>query len=200
MFLALLVMGLCPTLYTTLRTFFLGQAVANNNEYTNRIRSGLLVSRMVSMVGEPGTYWVANNFIWGWLLPITQLDEAYQQPTGSHRLRAIRTSIWIYILPCCRLLVSALVWTYDMYFWMEHAFWPNYTLFRPENQLLFVWLVYHKVIDISFLSNRTLEELVIFQLIFMLPCLIWLFSKYKRYQRYNIDQLADSFLQDNKSE
>lgn len=56
-------MGLCPTLYTTLRTFFLGQAVANNNEYTNRIRSGLLVSRMVSMVGEPGTYWVANNFI-----------------------------------------------------------------------------------------------------------------------------------------
>lgn len=64
----------------------------------------------------------------------------------------------------------------------------------------FVWLVYHKVIDISFLSNRTLEELVIFQLIFMLPCLIWLFSKYKRYQRYNIDQLADSFLQDNKSE
>lgn len=81
LFLALLVMGLCPTLYTTLRTFFLGQlpgewsysiagqlswvnllyevineaivlplyffmgqAVADKKEFTNRIRSGLLVS------------------------------------------------------------------------------------------------------------------------------------------------------------
>ena len=81
MFLALLVMGLCPTLYTTLRTFFLGQlpgewsysiagqlswvnllyevineaivlplyffmgqALNNKEEYSNRIRSGLFVS------------------------------------------------------------------------------------------------------------------------------------------------------------
>lgn len=79
MFLALLLMGLCPTLYTTLRTFFLGQlprewsysiagqlswvnllyevineaivlplyffmgqAVSDKKEFTNRIRSGLL--------------------------------------------------------------------------------------------------------------------------------------------------------------
>lgn len=81
LFLALLIMGLCPTIYTTLRTFFLGQlpsewsysiagqlswinllyeiineaivlplyffmgqAVADKKEYTNRIRSGLLIS------------------------------------------------------------------------------------------------------------------------------------------------------------
>lgn len=36
----------------------------------------LMISRMVNMVGEQGTYWVANNFIWGWLLlPILQLGE-----------------------------------------------------------------------------------------------------------------------------
>ncbi len=34
----------------------------------------LMISRMVNMVGEQGTYWVANNFIWGWLLlPVLQL-------------------------------------------------------------------------------------------------------------------------------
>lgn len=65
---------------------------------------------------------------------------------------------------------------------------------------VFVWLVYQKIIDISFLSNRTLEELVVFQLIFMLPCLIWLASKYKRYQRHNINQIADNFMKGNKSE
>ena len=31
---------------------------------------------MVNMVAEQGNYWVANNFIWGWLLiPITALSE-----------------------------------------------------------------------------------------------------------------------------
>jgi hypothetical protein len=31
---------------------------------------------MVNIVGEQGTFWVANNFIWGWLLlPVTQLGE-----------------------------------------------------------------------------------------------------------------------------
>ena len=44
----------------------------------------LMVSRMVNMVGEQGTYWVANNFIWGWmLLPITQLGELIKQETAK---------------------------------------------------------------------------------------------------------------------
>lgn len=44
----------------------------------------LMVSRMVNMVGEQGTYWVANNFIWGWLLlPVLQLGELIKQETSS---------------------------------------------------------------------------------------------------------------------
>ena len=44
----------------------------------------LMVSRMVNMVGEQGTYWVANNFIWGWLLlPILQLGELIKQETAT---------------------------------------------------------------------------------------------------------------------
>ena len=44
----------------------------------------LMVSRMVNMVGEQGTYWVANNFIWGWLLlPILQLGELIKQETAN---------------------------------------------------------------------------------------------------------------------
>ena len=35
-----------------------------------------MIVRMVNIVSEQGTYWVANNFIWGWLLlPILQLQE-----------------------------------------------------------------------------------------------------------------------------
>ncbi len=44
----------------------------------------VMVSRMVNVVGEQGTYWVANNFIWGWLLlPILQLGELIKEETAE---------------------------------------------------------------------------------------------------------------------
>ena len=44
----------------------------------------LMVSRMVNMVGEQGTYWVANNFIWGWmLLPVLQLGELIKKEVSA---------------------------------------------------------------------------------------------------------------------
>ena len=46
----------------------------------------VMISRMVNIVGEQGTYWVANNFIWGWLLlPILQLGELIKQETASDK-------------------------------------------------------------------------------------------------------------------
>ena len=46
----------------------------------------LMVARMVNVVGEQGTYWVANNFIWGWLLlPILQLGELIKEETAASR-------------------------------------------------------------------------------------------------------------------
>jgi Na+-driven multidrug efflux pump len=46
----------------------------------------LMVARMVNVVGEQGTYWVANNFIWGWLLlPILQLGELIKEETAANR-------------------------------------------------------------------------------------------------------------------
>lgn len=36
----------------------------------------IMVCKMVNLVAEQGNYWIANNFIWGWLLiPITALAE-----------------------------------------------------------------------------------------------------------------------------
>ena len=44
----------------------------------------LMVIRMVNVVGEQGTFWVANNFIWGWLLlPVLQLGELVKRDCGE---------------------------------------------------------------------------------------------------------------------
>ena len=44
----------------------------------------VMIARMVNVVGEQGTYWVANSFIWGWmLLPVIQLGELIKQEVSS---------------------------------------------------------------------------------------------------------------------
>ncbi len=75
----------------------------------------LMVSRMVNIVGEQGTYWVANNFIWGWLLlPVNQLAELIKQETSTDENAVKNNSlayffitasicvIWILLIPLYR--------------------------------------------------------------------------------------------------
>ena len=54
----------------------------------------LMIARIVNVVGEQGTYWVANNFIWGWLLlPVLQLGELIKQEVATHRENIRRNSL-----------------------------------------------------------------------------------------------------------
>ena len=40
----------------------------------------IMICKMVNMVAEQGNYWIANNFIWGWLLiPISALSEVIKR-------------------------------------------------------------------------------------------------------------------------
>ena len=54
----------------------------------------IMISRMINVVSEQGTYWVANNFIWGWLLlPIIQLGELIKQEVSTDRENVRRNSL-----------------------------------------------------------------------------------------------------------
>lgn len=54
----------------------------------------VMIARMVNVVGEQGTYWIANNFIWGWLLlPILQLGELIKQEIASDKNNIRRNSL-----------------------------------------------------------------------------------------------------------
>ena len=49
---------------------------SGTQQLIDNIVYALMIARMVNMVSEQGNYWVANNFIWGWLLiPVTALGE-----------------------------------------------------------------------------------------------------------------------------
>lgn len=54
----------------------------------------VMIARMVNVVGEQGTYWVANNFIWGWLLlPVLQLGELIKQEVAADQENIRRNSL-----------------------------------------------------------------------------------------------------------
>lgn len=62
------------------------------------------------MVNEQGTYWVANSFIWGWLLlPVNQLGELIKQEVGTDENAVKNNTLWMF-LSCCgtskRLFIS----------------------------------------------------------------------------------------------
>ncbi len=72
----------------------------------------VMIARMVNMVGEQGTYWVANNFIWGWLLlPVIQLGELIKQEVAADKdnirrntlgyfgITAIISALWFVTIP-----------------------------------------------------------------------------------------------------
>ena len=58
--------------------------VSGAESFVRNVAYMLMISRMVNMVNEQGTYWVANNFIWGWLLlPIIQLGELIKKEVST---------------------------------------------------------------------------------------------------------------------
>lgn len=71
--------------------------ISGLESFVRNIAYMLMVSRMVNMVGEQGTYWVANNFIWGWmLLPVIQLGELIKQETATDEKTVERNSLGYY--------------------------------------------------------------------------------------------------------
>lgn len=78
-------------------------------QFIDNIVYALMISRMVNLVAESGNYWVANNFIWGWLLiPISSLSEIiksdYKEEKNTNRsnyLMIVAFSIitWIITIP-----------------------------------------------------------------------------------------------------
>ncbi len=89
---------------------------AGGQQFLDNIIYALMIVRMVNAVSESGNYWVANNFIWGWLLiPITCLAEIIRKDAGAdgYKLKQINYySIAIFSL----IVWFSLIPTYNWFF------------------------------------------------------------------------------------
>ena len=76
------------------KEFFEIGGVSGFESLVRNVAYMVMIARMVNVVGEQGTYWVANNFIWGWLLlPVIQLGELIKQEVSTDKENVRRNSL-----------------------------------------------------------------------------------------------------------
>lgn len=74
----------------------------------------IMVSRMVNVINEQGTYWIANNFIWTWLLlPSTAMYDVIKKETAEN-INNIKTKTPGYI---CVSALFSILWFASIPLW-----------------------------------------------------------------------------------
>lgn len=95
--------------------------ISGLESFVRNVAYMLMIARMVNMVGEQGTYWVANNFIWGWLLlPVLQLGELIKRETATDENAVKNNSLGYFVIT----LAICVLWCITIPFWepfMEHV-------------------------------------------------------------------------------
>jgi len=104
--------------------------ISGLESFVRNIAYMLMISRMVNMVNEQGTYWVANSFIWGWLLlPINQLGELIKQEVSTDE-KAIKNNTLGYFAVTA---IVCLVWFITIPGWK--VFMANVLQFSDVDKL-----------------------------------------------------------------
>jgi len=88
--------------------------VSGFESFVRNIAYMVMIARMVNVVGEQGTYWVANNFIWGWLLlPVIQLGELIKQEVSTDKESVRKNSLGYFAIT----IIIAIIWCVSIPVW-----------------------------------------------------------------------------------
>lgn len=116
--------------FTWAKEFVKIGGISGLESFVRNIAYMLMISRMVNMVNEQGTYWVANSFIWGWLLlPINQLGELIKQEVSTDE-KAIKNNTLGYFAVTA---IVCLVWFITIPTWK--SFMANVLQFSDVDKL-----------------------------------------------------------------
>ncbi len=103
-----------PISFAWMKDFMKIGGISGAESLVRNVAYMLMVSRMVNIVGEQGTYWVANNFIWGWLLlPILQLAELIKREVGTDREAVRKNTLGYFFIT----FATCLIWCATIPVW-----------------------------------------------------------------------------------
>ena len=97
-----------------MKDFFKVGGISGLESLVRNVAYMLMIARMVNIVGEQGTYWVANNFIWGWLLlPVLQLGELIKRETATDENAVKNNSLGYFVITA----VICVLWCVTIPLW-----------------------------------------------------------------------------------
>ena len=110
--------------------------ISGAESFVRNLAYMVMISRMVNMVNEQGTYWVANNFIWGWLLlPINQLGELVKQEVGTDEKAVKNNTLGYFVIT----IIVCLLWFITIPGWK--SFMKNVLQFSDVDKLFSLVMV-----------------------------------------------------------
>ena len=122
--------------FSWIREFLKVGGISGVESLVRNLAYMVMISRMVNVVGEQGTYWVANNFIWGWLLlPVLQLGELIKQETATNKENVCKNTLGYF---CITGFIAAL-WLVSIPLWKP--FMANVLQFADVDKLFELVLV-----------------------------------------------------------
>lgn len=111
----------------------------------------LMVVRLVNLVAEQGTYWVANNFIWNWLLlPSLALADVVKKEVGES-LENVRTKTAGYLALTA---IFSFLWLASIPLWKPFL---QHVMNISDYQLVFTIVLIQTPFYIIFLFNNVLD-------------------------------------------
>lgn len=112
----------------------------------------IMVVRMVNIVSEQGNYWIANNFIWQWLLlPGLALADLVKKEIAENK-ENIRKKTFVYLI-----LVSifALVWLLSIPLWKPFL---RYVMNVKEYEIVFQIVLIETGFYMTYLFNSCIFD------------------------------------------
>ena len=94
--------------FTWVKQFLKIGGISGLESFIRNLAYMVMIVRMANIVDEQGTYWVANNFIWGWmLLPILQLGELIKQETSTNKDAVKNNTLGYFMIT----LITIVIWS-----------------------------------------------------------------------------------------
>ena len=167
------------------KEFFKVGGISGIESFVRNIFYMVMISRMVNVVGEQGTYWVCNNFILGWLLlPISSLGELIKQEVSTSNEALKRNSLGYFALT----FIICLIWIITIPLYKPFMTYVlNYSdvdkLFNLVMILLGFYILYaiQNVFDSTFYglgkTNYMLFESIVTNIIYYGICFILYITK-----------------------
>lgn len=118
----------------------------------------VMIIKMINMVEEQGNYWVANSFIWGWLLlPALALSELVKRDVGEDVKNIARNTKGYFSLA----LIFVAIWCITIPFW--HSFLANFMNVQDIKTVMYIVGV-QTVFYFVFMFNNSILDATLYGL------------------------------------